>query len=64
MKNWKKRWFVLHDGNLYYYKTEVLCQTYNEVSMYFVKLILFFLLSGVDYNLCITVVFIYLIVAE
>ncbi|XP_022810522.1 pleckstrin homology domain-containing family H member 2-like isoform X3 [Stylophora pistillata] len=22
VKNWKKRWFVLHDGNLYYYKTE------------------------------------------
>lgn len=23
MKNWKKRWFVLGDGKLYYYKTEV-----------------------------------------
>lgn len=23
VKNWKKRWFVLSDGKLYYYKTEV-----------------------------------------
>lgn len=22
MKNWKKRWFVLGDGKLYYYKTQ------------------------------------------
>ena len=23
VKNWKRRWFVLRDGKLYYYKTEV-----------------------------------------
>ncbi|KAJ7357396.1 Pleckstrin y domain-containing H member 2 [Desmophyllum pertusum] len=31
VKNWKKRWFVLGDGKLYYYKTEV--QRWNILFM-------------------------------
>lgn len=33
IKNWKKRWFVLEDGKLYYYKTPVSVNHYSSQPM-------------------------------
>ena len=41
MKNWKKRWFVLGDGKLYYYKTEVKRCTVHVVNNFWHSLELF-----------------------